>query len=121
MKFAVVRAYMAHHQAMSLVAIGNALHDGAMRSRFHAEPMIQAAELLLQERMPRAVPLARQPPEHVTSILQDMTLVAETERRYHSAHSRLPRTHILSNGRFSTMMTASGAAYRRWHDFLFTR
>ncbi|HEY0303148.1 MAG TPA: glucoamylase family protein, partial [Rhizomicrobium sp.] len=30
----VVRAYMAHHQAMTLVAIANALHDGAMRTRF---------------------------------------------------------------------------------------
>src|SRR5207244_250528 len=28
---AVVRAYMAHHQGMLLVAIANALHDGAMR------------------------------------------------------------------------------------------
>ncbi|MEI9931907.1 MAG: glucoamylase family protein [Rhizomicrobium sp.] len=37
-KFAVVRAYMAHHQAMTLVAIGNALHDGAMRARFPRGP-----------------------------------------------------------------------------------
>ena len=55
---AVVRCYMAHHQAMSLIAIANALQDGRMRERFHAEPMIQAAELLLQERMPRDVVVA---------------------------------------------------------------
>ena len=36
---AVVRAYMAHHQGMTMVAIANALHDGAMRTRFHAEPI----------------------------------------------------------------------------------
>ena len=36
---AVVRAYMAHHQGMSLVALANVLHDGVMRARFHAEPM----------------------------------------------------------------------------------
>jgi len=58
-KVVVVRCYMAHHQAMSLVAVANALHDGAMRARFHAEPIVQAAELLLQERMPRDVAVAR--------------------------------------------------------------
>ena len=50
---AIVHAYMAHHQGMSLVAIGNVLHEGVMRRRFHAEPIIQATELLLQERTPR--------------------------------------------------------------------
>src|SRR6202140_4427481 len=30
---AVVRAYMAHHQGMTLVAITNALHGGTMRAR----------------------------------------------------------------------------------------
>jgi len=120
-KYAIVRCYMAHHQAMSLVAICNALHDGTMRARFHAEPMIQAAELLLQERMPRDIALARQPPELVASVVQDMTLIAETERRYHSAHSRVPRTQILSNGRYATMITASGSGYSRWHDISLTR
>ena len=56
---AVVRAYMAHHQGMSVIAIANALHDGAMRGRFHAEPIIQATELLLQERMPHDVAIFR--------------------------------------------------------------
>src|SRR5437588_6015726 len=50
---AIVRAYMAHHQGMTLVGIHNALHRGAIRARFHAEPIIQATELLLQERVPR--------------------------------------------------------------------
>ena len=46
-------------RAWLLVAIANALHDGAMRARFHAEPMVQATELLLQERTPRDVAVAR--------------------------------------------------------------
>src|SRR4029078_80373 len=56
---AVGRAWMAHHQGMTVVAIANALHDGAMRERFHAEPMVQATELLLQERTPRDVAVGR--------------------------------------------------------------
>ena len=33
-KVAIVRAYMAHHQGMSVIAIADALHDGAMRRAF---------------------------------------------------------------------------------------
>ena len=50
-----MHAFMAHHQGMTIVALANALPEGVMRKRFHAEPMIQAAELLLQERTPRDV------------------------------------------------------------------
>ena len=56
---AIVRAYMAHHQGMTIVAIADALLDGAMRARFHAEPMVQATELLLQEGTPRDVAVVR--------------------------------------------------------------
>ena len=51
-RVAVVRAYMAHHQGMSLLALANVLLDGIMRRRFHRHPMVQAAELLLEERTP---------------------------------------------------------------------
>jgi cyclic beta-1,2-glucan synthetase len=118
---AVVRCFMAHHQAMSLLAIANAVHDGAMRARFHAEPMIQAAELLLQERMPRNVAVARPTPEQVAETIEIGTLVPDIQRRYTSAYSRLPRTQLLSNGRFATMVTAAGSGYTRWGEIAITR
>ena len=68
----IVRAFMAHHQGMTIVAIADALLDGAMRARFHAEPIVQATELLLQERTPRGVAVAHpwaagsQPPKSWT-------------------------------------------------------
>src|SRR5207245_11282227 len=58
-RVAVVRTYMAHHQGMLLVAIANVLPAGPVRRRFHAEPIVQATELLLQERTPRDVAVAR--------------------------------------------------------------
>ncbi len=64
---AIVRAYMAHHQGMTLVAIANALQDGAMRARFHADPIVRATELLLQERTPRDVAVARPRAEEVNA------------------------------------------------------
>ena len=50
---------------MTLVALADALSEGVMRTRFHAEPIIQATELLLQERTPRDVAVARPRAEEV--------------------------------------------------------
>ena len=66
----IVRAYLAHHQGMSLVALSNVLNDKPMSARFHSEPIIQATELLLQERTPQDVLVARLPPEEVAGNLQ---------------------------------------------------
>lgn len=45
----VARKYLALDQAMIFVAINNYLNDGAIRKRFHAEPILQKAEDLLTE------------------------------------------------------------------------
>lgn len=118
---AIVRAFMAHHQAMSILAIADALHAGIMRERFHAEPIIKSVELLLQERMPRGVAVARPPPER-TSEAADIAFIAPpAERRFTSAHSLTPRTQMLSNGRYALMVTATGSGYSRWRDIAVTR
>ncbi len=120
-KVAIIRAYMSHHQGMTIVGIANALHDGRMRARFHAEPIMRAAELLLQERMPRDVAVARAPELQATAAAENASFVPGAQRRYVSPHSRRPRTHLLSNGRYSTMITATGSGYSRWHDVAITR
>ena len=59
---AIVNSYMAHHQGMVVVALGNVVNNRAMVERFHAEPAVEATELLLQERMPRDSLAARSAP-----------------------------------------------------------
>jgi cyclic beta-1,2-glucan synthetase len=119
--FAVIRAYMAHHQGMTIVAIANALQDGRMRARFHAEPIVRAAELLLQERMPRDVAVARAPSFQARVAAEEAGPVPDPGRRYASAHSWTPRTQLLSNGQYTTMVTAAGSGYSRWRDIAITR
>jgi cyclic beta-1,2-glucan synthetase len=46
---ALTREWMAHHQGMSLLAIVNLLCDNVVQSWFHANPLVQSAELLLHE------------------------------------------------------------------------
>ena len=50
-----IRCFMAHHQGMGLAAIDNALLGNRMQERFHQDPLIQATEFLLQERMPTLI------------------------------------------------------------------
>ncbi|PKU24740.1 hypothetical protein CWS72_09945 [Telmatospirillum siberiense] len=118
---AVVRAYMAHHQAMSVIAIADTLQDGSMRRRFHAEPMIQATELLLQERVPHDVAISAPKAETEETARGIGGLLSSARRAYDSPHALTPRTHLLSNGRYAVMLTAAGSGYSRWHDIAVTR
>ncbi|MGD0961896.1 MAG: glucoamylase family protein, partial [Methylomonas sp.] len=118
-KVAIVRCYMAHHQGMSLVAFANAVHDGSMRHRFHSATLIQAADLLLQERVPQGADTGSFP------LLQTQAETKETVhapvRRAPSPMSAIPSTQLLSNGRYAVMITGSGSGYSQWRNMAVTR
>ncbi|MGK7863897.1 GH36-type glycosyl hydrolase domain-containing protein [Falsiroseomonas sp. E2-1-a4] len=118
---ALVRAYMAHHQGMTIVALATALDGGLMRRRFHAEPMVQATELLLHERMPREVASIRPFAVEVRSAGRTSEADRSGVRHFTSAQQATPATHLLSNGRLTTMLTAAGSGYMRWGDIAVTR
>ena len=118
---AVVRSYMAHHQGMTVVALADALHDGAMRARFHADPIVQATELLLQERTPRDVEAGHPRREEARAAADVHELLPPATRRFLSPHQSIAHTQLLSNGRYSVMMTAAGSGYSRWGDLAVTR
>jgi cyclic beta-1,2-glucan synthetase len=118
-RVALVRCYMAHHQGMSLVAFANVVHDGAMRHRFHSAPLIQAADLLLQERIPHGADSSGLPLLDALSEVKES--VQPPIRRTPSPTSSTPSAHLLSNGRYSVMITAAGSGYSLWHNLAVTR
>ena len=118
---AVVKAYMAHHQGMSIVACADVLTDGATQNRFHVEPIVQATSLLLQERTPRDVLVARPRAEEVSAAAKVRAYVPPVVRRFTNVNDPTPRTQLLSNGRYSVMLTSAGSGYSRWHDIAVTR
>jgi len=120
-RFAVVQSYMAHHQGMTIVALANSLHDGRMRTRFHREPMIQACELLLQERLPREVAVARRRAAGMENPPAELKDGVPSLRRIAGTGGGPPVTHLLSNGRYAVMLTATGGGYSRWRDMAVTR
>ncbi len=118
---AIVRAFMAHHQGMTIVAVADALLDGAMRARFHAEPIVQATELLLQERVSRDVMVSRPWAAETKSAAKVRELAIPGGRHLAGAHSATPATHLLSNGRYTVMLTAAGSGFSRWRGMAVTR
>jgi hypothetical protein len=79
LKGELFRCWMAHHQGMSLVAICNVLHDWPFQRWFHAERLVQASDLILQERPMRARPIADTRPRRVLSFLGRTNLVKTHE------------------------------------------
>ncbi len=117
---AVVRNYMAHHHGMSIVAIANAVLEGIHRERFHADPVIKAAELLLQEKAPREIiPVTRPPIQRSKSHSGELA-----EGACRTVHDPLmaPREVVnLSNGTFTSMITSLGTGYSKFDGIAVTR
>jgi cyclic beta-1,2-glucan synthetase len=119
--FEIVRAFMAHHQGMTIVAIADTLLNGVMRTRFHAERIVEATELLLQERMPRDVMAARPFAAEAKSAVKILDTDPPGGRVVTTPHSANPTTHLLANGDYAVMLTAAGSGYSRWRDLAVTR
>ncbi len=119
--YSVIRAFMAHHQGMILVALNNVVHGDIMQKRFHAEPLVQATELLLQERIPYGVPATQPRAEEVLSSRIVRQLSGRVTRVFETANLPTPRVQILSNCTYSVMITTSGAGYSMSDGLAVTR
>jgi cyclic beta-1,2-glucan synthetase len=115
----VIYAYMAHHQGMSLVAIDNVLHHGAMQRRFHNDPRIRAVESLLFERIPITKPIRGE--AHTRLAVARVNSAEEAREVTFSKETPIPRVHLYGNGRYALMVSNSGAGYSRWNQFDLTR
>jgi cyclic beta-1,2-glucan synthetase len=118
---ATIRSYMVHHQGMSLLALDNLLRDHPMQRRFMACPLLKAADLLLQERVPKTA---------ASVVVEDLKLeesrtpAGEGEsvmRVFTNPTAPTPEVHLLSNGRYHVVISSAGGGYSRWRDLAVTR
>lgn len=115
----IVKAFLAHHQGMSLVALDNVLHDAVMQERFHADPKVQATELLLQERLARRYSITQARPAEATPAAP--AAVGGMARRFRSPHTAYPEAHFLSNGSYTTIVTNAGGGASMCRGLAVTR
>lgn len=116
----VVRSFMTHHQGMTLLSLAHLLLQRPMQRRFVSDPALRATLLLLQERIPKAMVLDTRIADHSEgedfADALEVTLDAPI-----SLQTPTPEVQLLSNGRYSVMVTNAGGGYSRWQDFALTR
>ncbi len=116
-----VKQFMAHHEGMSLLSLAYLLLDKPMQRRFLADPMLRAADLLLQERVPKATAPVF---PHASEASATRLVSAEetgSMRVFTDPNSASVEVHLLSNGRYHVAVTAAGGGYSRWRDLAVTR
>ncbi len=115
----VVQSYMAHHQGMILVAIGNAINRDQILHRFHRDPRIASVEHLLYERLPQRIqtrPLGRLP-----SPLKELLPGAPATITQWQVEPDDPELAILSNGHLSSRVSDQGGGALYWRGMAITR
>ena len=117
----VVRSYMAHHQGMTLAALANALFGDPLPRRFHREPIVRAAELLLQERMPWAAPRVEPHADEAGPLPIVREEHLPVSRHLTTPDTPHPRVHLLSNGHYGVLLTNNGAGSSTWRGLDVTR
>ncbi|HSJ09140.1 MAG TPA: hypothetical protein VK928_04480, partial [Longimicrobiales bacterium] len=118
---AVVGNYMAHHIGMSLAALTNVLGANVWQRRFHADPLVRSAELLLHERIPRRLVL-----HPATTSIADATpsrteVASPAVREFTRPDS--PRPHVALLGRlpYFVMVTHAGSGFAGYRGIAVTR
>ncbi|WP_010248384.1 GH36-type glycosyl hydrolase domain-containing protein [Acetivibrio cellulolyticus] len=120
-KYGIVKSYMAHHQGMSILALNNYLNGNIMQRRFHNDPVVDAAKLLLQEKVPTNILFTKENKERILPFTDVTFDVEDSYREYDMPDYVLPKAHILSNGSYSVMLTDRGTGYSRSNLFDVTR
>ncbi len=116
-----VRQFMAHHEGMILLSLAYALRDKPMQRRFLADPMLRAATLLLQERVPTAVAPIYPHASETTATRAASGEESGSMRVFTDPNSATIEAHLLSNGRYHVAVTSAGGGYSRWRDLAVTR
>ncbi len=119
--YAVVHNYMAHHAGMSFVALTNALLDRVWRRRFHADPLVRSAEVLLHERMPRRLVLEEPQETTPEEALPRPEMERPAVREIDTADTPRPEVALLGHLPYTIMVTNAGSGYSRFEDLAVTR
>jgi len=119
--YALVHTYMAHHLGMSLVALTNVLRDHLWQRRFHADPVVRSAELLLHERIPRRLVLRPAQEAREDAGRPEVEPEQPAIRQFDTPDTALPHVALLGHLPYTIMVTHCGAGYSRFESLAVTR
>jgi cellobiose phosphorylase len=120
-KYAIVGNYMAHHIGMGLVALTNALTRQVWQARFHADPMVRSAELLLHERIPRNLILQEAQETRADEALPNPEVESPVVREFDQPDTPRPHIALLGRAPYTVMVSHAGSGYSRYEELAVTR
>ncbi|HUR92152.1 MAG TPA: glucoamylase family protein, partial [Gemmatimonadaceae bacterium] len=120
-KRAIVGAYFAHHVGMSVVALANALKRQVWQRRFHTDPLVRSAELMLHERIPRRLTVQNPPSDESISLRAPRETEKPAAREIDTPNTSQPRIAILGNPPYTILVTNAGGGYSRFGNSAVTR
>ncbi len=115
----IVCTFMAHHVGMSIVALNNALNRQIWPRRFHLDPLVRSAELMLQERIPRRLTVQDVQGDDAARVPSEMEKPAV--REIETPHTPQPVVGILGNVPYTTLITNAGGGFSRYGNLAITR
>ncbi len=120
-KKAIIKSFMAHHQGMSFIALNNFINENIMQRRFHRDVAIESANILLQEKIPIRTIITKEYKDIIEPLREKSNEPVKFEREFNELGVPIPRCHILTNGRYSTIITDGGSGYSKRDDIQITR
>ena len=119
---AIVRAYMAHHQGMTA---GRARQCAARRTDAARgstpSPSSRPPSCSCRSACPGTWRWRDRGPRRCGRPAHVREFVEPSFRQFTSPHDPTPRTHLLSNGRYTVMLTTAGSGYSRCAELAVTR
>ena len=112
-KRTLVKSFMAHHQGMSLLAMDDYLHHHVLQHRFYTDVEMNAAHLLLQEKIPNQLLFTKEIKEKALPMKDIDFQERPTLRKFTGIDSQMPNAHILSNGNYMVLLTDRGTSHSK--------
>ena len=121
MSYALVSAFFAHHIGMSLIAMTNVLSNNIWQSRFHADPMVRSAELLLHERIPRRLVVQEAQDLRPDEAMPEADTERPSVRELDTPDTAQPHIALLGHVPYTIMVSHCGAGYSRYEELAVSR
>src|SRR4051812_24699948 len=121
MNYALVGAFFAHHIGMSLVAMTNVLANNAWQRRFHADPIVRSAELLLHERIPRRLVVQDAQKVRPDEAMPEADIERPAVREVDTPDTAHPHIALLGHVPYTIMVSHCGGGYSRYEDLAVSR
>ena len=124
----IVKTYMAHHQGMILSSINNYINNGKIKKRFHNNPNIRAAEILLKERERIRATVKKDTKDKDSVFKQKNTEKYTTfvgsdysDKEYMQYKTDDMSIAFLRGSEISTIVTNTGASFLKYNDKIINR